>query len=128
MKDSPRSSRRQPGRFHTRTCDAVRLPDILQLEISERHVLDEASAAAARVSVVADGLVLSLPRLDPRRVGGIDQMHILVQDVLHIIRLCGKLAHGADGHAVRVVAGDVLGVDVGAVAFDGDTVVTFLKR
>jgi hypothetical protein len=35
-------------------------------------------------------------------------MHVLVDYVSHEVGMCGILAHGPDGHAMRTIAGDVL--------------------
>lgn len=105
-----------------------RLPDVLDPEVPEGDILDPSTATAAGITVVRHGPVLSLPCLDPCTVGRVDEVDILKDDVLHIVWEPWHLAHRANRHTVRVVAGDVLCDDVGAVAFNSNAVVAWYDR
>jgi hypothetical protein len=101
-----------------------RLPNILNPEIAVGHVVNKAASPTARIAVIRNVGGLALPGLDPRAVGRVDQVYVFVDNVLDKVWMGRILSNGADGHAVGVVTSYVAGNDVGAVAFDGNAVIT----
>ena len=69
-----------------------------------------------------------MPGFDPGTVRRIDETDVLVDYVLHEVGMSRILAHGADRHAMRTIAGNVLRYDIGAISFDGNAVVAYIGQ
>lgn len=103
--------------------DTDRIANVLDLEIAVRYVIDVPATTSTGVTVVRETCYFALPGFDPGTVGRVDEVDVLVDDVVDEVWVSRVLTDAANWHAVGAVTGDVLRVDVGAVAFDGDAVV-----
>ena len=83
------------------------LVHILELDVTECDVAD---------------VPLTRVRLDPGSVRGVDSCDVFKKDVVDVFGDAGRVSHRAYAHCSALVAGDVLDMDVAAIAFDGDTI------
>jgi len=102
--------------------------DVVEVEVAEGDVFGEAAAATTFIIVAIIRGWDALPGFDESSVVRVYESNVLEEDVLYVIWVAKDLTDGANWDAARLMASDVLTMDVCGVAFNGDAVITVLYR